>query len=657
MTAFRKILIANRGEIALRIGRSARALGCRTVAVYSEADAGAPHVHAADQAVPIGPPSAAESYLNIERIVAAAKRAGADAVHPGYGFLAENADFAAACADAGIVFIGPDAEAIRLMGDKAAAKRRMREAGVPCVPGYDGDDQSDERLVREADAVGFPLMVKAAAGGGGRGLRVVDSADGLAKAIASARSEALNAFGSDTLILEKALAEPRHVEIQVLADRRGNVVHLGERDCSVQRRHQKVIEETPSPAVTPDLRERMGRDAVAAARAIDYVGAGTVEFLLDEEGRFHFLEMNTRLQVEHPVTEMVTGLDLVAWQIRIAAGEPLSFSQDTIGLRGHAIEARLYAEDPSAGFLPQSGRVLAWRPPAGEGVRTDHGLAAGQDIGSHYDPLIAKIAAFGETREVARRRLIAALEDTVLLGPPSNRSFLVAALEHEAFAAGRATTGFIDRHFPPSALTRPAADDRVKGLSAALIYERSDGDRRDLLANWRSTGPAAWPLRLDFGEGPAEVVVACAGEAVYDVSVDGAEVRVEIQEKGDGRVRFLCDGLVETAHYAFSDEGLHLSLGRLSATVSEIEFGAGAAKGAAGDGRLVAPMSGRIIAVLARPGDAVRRGQALAVLEAMKMEHDIVADIDGTVDRVAVTEGEQVAARQLVLALAPIGGT
>ena len=421
---FTKILIANRGEIACRIIRTAQTLGYRTVAVYSEAEPLALHVTLADEAVCIGPAPVRESYLNIAALLAAARSTGADAVHPGYGFLSENDGFAQACLDAGLVFIGPDPQAILKMGNKAGAKRLMLAAGVPCVPGYQGADQSDATLLTKAAEIGFPIMVKAAAGGGGRGMRLVEHPQDLPVALVSARSEAGNAFGSEELILERAVLEPRHVEIQVFGDRHGHIIHLGERDCSIQRRHQKVFEEAPSPAVTPELRARMGAAAVAAARTVNYVGAGTVEFLLDREGHFYFLEMNTRLQVEHPVTECITGLDLVAWQIAVARGEPLPLTQEQVPLNGHAIEVRLYAEDPYNGFLPQSGDVALWHPPTGEGVRVDHGLASGQIVSPHYDPMIAKIIAHGATRDEARRRLIGALQRTRLLGLPHNLSLI-----------------------------------------------------------------------------------------------------------------------------------------------------------------------------------------------------------------------------------------
>ena len=482
MITFTKILIANRGEIACRITRTAKTLGYRTVAVFSDADAGALHVREADEAARIGPPPAQESYLNIEALLAAAKLAGADAVHPGYGFLSENAAFAEACSKAGLIFIGPPAAAIDAMGNKARAKALMEAADVPCrARAIAARTSPTNILIAEGRRIGFPLMVKAAAGGGGRGMRLVTAAEDLPQALARSRSEAASAFGSDELILERAIADARHVEIQIFADRHGNVIHLGERDCSIQRRHQKVIEETPSPAVSTELREQMGEAAVAAARAIGYVGAGTVEFLLDRSQKFYFLEMNTRLQVEHPVTEAVTGLDLVAWQLRNAAGEKLPLAQHQVRFDGHAIEARLYAEDPQQNFLPQSGVLVDWRPASGAGVRIDHGLAPGQSVSPFYDPMLAKVIAHGATREEARRRLIAALEDTVALGLTTNRSFLIDVLRHPAFAAGEATTAFIDLHFlaVSDAMRRPAPDARMRALAAVLMFEaRANASKR-----------------------------------------------------------------------------------------------------------------------------------------------------------------------------------
>ena len=443
-TPFHKILIANRGEIALRVIRSARALGYRTVAVYSDADRDARHVSAADQAVHIGAALPAHSYLNIPNIIAAAKTAGADAVHPGYGFLAENEDFARACVDAGLVFIGPSAQAILAMGNKAGAKRLMQAAGVPCVPGYQGEDQSEATLVAEAAKIGFPVMIKATAGGGGRGMRLVHDAASFPDALRSAKSEAQSAFGSPEVILERAIVEPRHIEIQVFADRHGNAIHLGERDCSVQRRHQKVIEEAPSPVVGPELRARMGATAVAAVKAIRYEGAGTLEFLLDAQGSYYFMEMNTRLQVEHPVTEAITGLDLVELQLRVAAGEPLPITQEQVRSHGHAIEVRLCAEDADHGFMPQSGTMALWEMPAS--VRVEHALESGAEISPYYDSMIAKLVSHGADRDEARRKLASALDDTVALGVTTNQTFLANCLRHPVFAAGGATTAFIAAH-------------------------------------------------------------------------------------------------------------------------------------------------------------------------------------------------------------------
>ncbi|MBP6770871.1 MAG: acetyl-CoA carboxylase biotin carboxylase subunit, partial [Reyranella sp.] len=467
-TAFRKILIANRGEIALRIIRTARAMGYRTVAVFSSADENARHVREADQAVHIGDVLPAQSYLNIAAIIEAAAISGADAVHPGYGFLAENAGFARACRAAGLVFIGPSPEAIAAMGNKAGAKQLMSEAGIPCIPGYQGADQSEATLQAAADAIGYPVMIKATAGGGGRGMRLVAGAGEFLPALRSARSEAQGAFGNAEVIVERAIIEPRHIEIQILADRHGQAIHLGERDCSVQRRHQKVVEEAPSPAVGAALRERMGAAAVAAVKAIGYEGAGTVEFLLDASGEFHFMEMNTRLQVEHPVTEAITGLDLVELQLRIASGEPLPLTQDDVRLNGHAIEVRLCAEDVARGFMPQSGTMTLWEMPGR--IRVDDALESGGEISPYYDSMIAKLIGHGASREEARRKLLAALEDTAALGVRTNQKFLASCLEHPVFAAGEASTAFIDRHGEELLQGDSEVDSRAHALGAALLY-------------------------------------------------------------------------------------------------------------------------------------------------------------------------------------------
>jgi geranyl-CoA carboxylase alpha subunit len=655
MTRFRTILVANRGEIACRVIRTVRAMGYRAAAVHSEADADALHVRMADVAACIGPPEARASYLNIDAIIAAARRVGAEAVHPGYGFLSENADFARACAEAGLVFIGPSPDAIAAMGNKAEAKRRMAEVDVPCVPGYHGGDQSEAALTREAERIGCPLMVKAAAGGGGRGLRLVPEKKDLAAALARARAEAESAFGSGELILERALADARHVEVQVLADAHGNVIHLGERDCSVQRRHQKVIEEAPSPAVSEELRRRLGTAAVAAARAIGYTNVGTVEFLLAGDGAFYFLEMNTRLQVEHPVTEMVTGLDLVEVQIQIAGGKPLTVRQDDVRFDGHAIEARLYAEAPLQGFLPQSGPLVAWRPPAGARIRIDHGLREGQAISPYYDPLLAKVIAHGCDRDEARVRLIQALEDTVAMGPATNRGFLIDCLAHADFARGTATTQFIPAHFARIELPQPDAG--VLALAAVLWFEASARRHgHDPARTWSSSGTIPWPVRLETGGTPADLTVSVLGPRRYRIA--GADQASEIEMAGDaedGVARFRLDGAERRAAYAFAGETLHLKVGRLDLSVGETLYAPRAGAGSAGgiETEVRAPMNGKVVAVLVAEGQAIERGQRLVVVEAMKMQHEMTAGAAGTVARLAVKAGDQVAARQLLVELKP----
>jgi geranyl-CoA carboxylase alpha subunit len=649
-TTFSKVLVANRGEIACRVIRTARAEGYRTVAVYSEADAGALHVQQADHALCIGPPPVRESYLSIDAVLRAAAASGADAIHPGYGFLSENAAFARAVQAAGLVFIGPDPHAIEQMGNKAAAKRLMLAAGVPCVPGYQGADQSDKTLIAQAREIGVPIMIKAAAGGGGRGMRLVADLAELPAALATARSEAANAFGSDELILERAVVEPRHVEVQVFADRHGNVIHLGERDCSIQRRHQKVFEEAPSPAVDAALRARMGAAAVAAAKAVQYVGAGTVEFLLDREGRFHFLEMNTRLQVEHPVTESITGQDLVAWQLAVARGEPLPLTQDQVRLRGHAIEVRLYAEDPQAGFLPQSGDVALWRPPAGPGIRVDHGLASGQTISPYYDPMIAKIIAHGATRDEARRRLLGALRATRVLGLPTNLGFLTAAAEHEVFAAGAATTAFIGHHFGPEQLQARAPTSRAVAAAAALCFDTTA--YRGAQAGWRSNGPARWPIDLVEGERRHAVHVTVHGPGRLHVELDGGVAHAIELGAGDGADRPLSlDGLHTLATVVRDGPRLHLALDGCVASFDDVTYAPPRRSEQAAESTVSAPMNGRVLAVLVQAGDAVAKGQRLAVLEAMKMEHQLVARRDGVVERVAVRAGDQVATRAVIATL------
>jgi len=646
MKAFTKILIANRGEIACRVIEAARKKGYRSVAVFSEADARSRHVSLADEAVLIGPAPVGQSYLSVERIIDAAKRTGADAVHPGYGFLSENAAFAQACADAGLVFIGPSPNAIRAMGNKAAAKRLMIEAGVPCVPGYQGEVQDDATLTKEAKRIGFPLMVKAAAGGGGRGMRLVKDANDLSAALASARSEATSAFGSGELILEKAVIEPRHVEIQIMADTHGHVIHLGERDCSVQRRHQKVLEEAPCPVMTEALRAQMGEAAVKAAQSIAYSGAGTVEFLLDREGKFYFLEMNTRLQVEHPVTECVTGLDIVALQIDVAAGLPLPMTQAQVTLTGHAIEARLYAEDPANQFLPQTGPVLVWQPARGEGIRIDHGVVDGTDVSPFYDPMLAKIIAYGATRDEARRKLIGALENTALLGVTTNKGFLIDMLRHPVFAEGAATTAFIETNFG----TLDASDDpRARALAGALLVDAASDHAE--LKGWWSTGTALAPIKLMQGEKFYRLTVAQRGMH-YEIAGEGVTHIIDIVSRTNSELRFLADGTEGKATYAIDGTRIHLDIGGRVHSFDDATYAPAAAKDASSDGLIRAPMSGRVIGVNVVAGDKVEKGQTLAVLEAMKMEHQLKAAFAGTVSSVSAQTGEQVSARQVLLTLA-----
>ena len=634
MPGFRKILIANRGEIAVRIARTARALGYRTVAVFSEADRHSPHVEACDQAAAIGPAPAAESYLSIERLIDAARATGAQAIHPGYGFLAENADFAEACAAAKLVFIGPEAKTIALMGDKRRAKEKMAAAGVPVVPGYAGA-QDTQTLKREAGKIGFPLMIKAAAGGGGRGMRVVDSAKGFAGALKSARSEAKSAFGNDEMLLEKLLQGARHIEIQIFADAHGTIIHLGERDCSVQRRHQKVIEEAPSPFVDGPLRQAMGAAAVTAAKAAGYRGAGTVEFLVDAERNFYFLEMNTRLQVEHPVTEMVTGLDLVALQLLVAGGGRLPLAQDDIRFTGHAIEARLYAEDPAKDFLPAAGTIEAWEPPAGKHVRCDAGIAPGQEVSPFYDPLLAKVMAWGEDRSEARRRLIGALEETVLLGPANNRRFLIGVLSNPVFAGGGATTGFIDEHFAGLAAAAPSA--RAVALAAVLLAGF------DPAAMWGRDSVPVVPMRLMIAGEQIAVSITTNRQEPFAVEVAGENVDIAGLALEGTRVRFESAGVLHSGRAVLAGGRVLLELDGCALTASEASAYPSGAGSHDADGSIRAPMTGKVIAAPLEVGASVAAGDLLFVVEAMKMEHEIRAPFAGTVAARLADVGDQIA--------------
>jgi geranyl-CoA carboxylase alpha subunit len=639
-----KILIANRGEIAVRIARAARELGHKSVAVYSDADAQALHVEAADEAVRIGPPPVAESYLSIPALIEAAQASDADAVHPGYGFLAENADFAKACTKSGLTFIGPPARAIALMGDKAKAKARMEKAGVPTVPGHAGEDQSAAALAKAAKDVGYPLMIKAAAGGGGRGMRVVEDAKDFKAALTAAQSEAKGAFGDDRVLLERLITGARHVEIQVIADGHGNAVHLGERDCSVQRRHQKVIEEAPSPAVDDELRAEMGAAAVAAAQAIGYEGAGTVEFLLAADGAFYFLEMNTRLQVEHPVTEMVTDLDIVALQMAVAAGEELPIDQEDVIFEGHAIEARLYAEDPAAGFLPAAGRVAAWRPPHGAFVRVDHGLKQGKEVTPFYDPMIAKVIAWGGTRSVARRRLIGALEDTVLLGLPTNRRFLIEVLGDETFADGEATTDFLDAGFAGPSLKASAPSSTMLAL-AALLLAGYDGSK----PVWGRRFIPVIPIILEAAGERIDAGVMVAETGPHTVEVNGDSVALRVIGRDGPTVRFEQAGTMHNARAVVDGMAVHLELDAASATIRELPAHAGALGAEAGDGVIRAPLTGKVLRAPRKAGEQVAAGDVLFIVEAMKMEHEVRAPTDGVIAEALVAEGEQVPIDQVMM--------
>ncbi|AZC27749.1 acetyl/propionyl/methylcrotonyl-CoA carboxylase subunit alpha [Pseudomonas sessilinigenes] len=648
MPAFTKILIANRGEIACRIQRTAQQLGYRTVAVFSDADAEAPHVRMADEAVRIGPAPVQQSYLDSAAILDAARRSGADAIHPGYGFLSENAEFAAACAAAGITFIGPSAAAIELMGSKRRSKLAMLEAGVPCIQGYQGEEQDDATLQREAQRIGYPLMIKASAGGGGRGMRLVQEPGQLLEQIRTARSEALHAFGSNELILEQALVEPRHVEIQVFGDHHGQLIYLGERDCSIQRRHQKIVEEAPCPVMTPELRQAMGEAALKAGRAVDYVGAGTVEFLLDARGQFYFLEMNTRLQVEHPVTELVTGLDLVALQLQVAAGEPLPLKQEQVRLSGHAIEVRLYAENPAQGFLPQTGQVLRWEP--APGIRTDHGVQEGQWVSPFYDPMLGKLIAHGATREEARRKLLRGVEDCVLLGLESNRRLLANLLGHPVFASGQFSTAFIAEHFAEDPSLQPQLPGHEElAIAAALFHHHGAKAHAGPLAAWRNNAGVAlhyglgqeerhWSLQLSPGTAGL-VQVHQAGQLV-ELKVCSADGRRAILEVGGIRRQYAYH-LENQELWLHSRQGsLHLQDRTHAPVQSQLS---------AHSGTLKAPMDGAIVDVLVSEGMRVSKGQLLLVLEAMKMEHPLKAGIDGMITRVQVGLGDQVKNRQVLL--------
>ena len=653
---FHTVLVANRGEIALRILRTLRRMGYASVAVFSEADRDGPHVLAADRAVCIGAAAPAQSYLNMAALIDAARSAGADAVHPGYGFLSENADFADAVDAAGLVFIGPSGDAIRAMGNKAGAKRLMLQSGMPCIPGYQGEDQRDETLTQQAFEIGYPVMCKAAAGGGGRGMRLVTRPQDLPAALASARSEARTAFGSEELILERAVLAPRHVEIQLLADAHGQVLHLGERDCSVQRRHQKVIEEAPSPAVDADLRQRMGQAAVQSAQALGYIGAGTMEFLLDPQGNFYFMEMNTRLQVEHAVTEAITGLDLVEWQLRVAAGEHLPWTQEQITLQGHAIEVRLTAEDVPAGFLPQVGPVLRWRAPQGRDVRVDSALVTGGEVSAHYDSMVAKLVAHGSTREEARRKLLRAVQDCVLLGVSSNQGFLADCLSDDVFVQGQGVhTGFVAERMGTPAPVAPQAPWRtwvMAALASELPRLAAGGDGRvrpAVMAPGQAHG-----VLVGHGQRCRYALEPQGGHWQVQLQLDDAPWQMltvtDLRWCDDERTEWAvsCAGVTERVLHAQAADQLHVFHAGRTWLFDRVSPHVRPSASKAG-GDVHAPLTARVQQVLVVDGQNVQAGERLLVLEAMKMEHVLTSPVTGVVCDVGVQSGGQALKGALLL--------
>jgi 3-methylcrotonyl-CoA carboxylase alpha subunit len=652
---FKKILIANRGEIACRVASTARLMAVKTVAVYSDADAGAKHVSACDESVYLGGSAPKESYLRWEKIIEAAKATGAEAIHPGYGFLSENEEFAQACADAGLVFIGPPASAIKAMGLKAESKQLMEKAGVPLVPGYHGSDQDPALLKREADRIGYPVLIKASAGGGGKGMRAVEKSEDFEAALASCKREAINSFGDDAVLVEKYAQRPRHIEIQVFGDTHGNYVYLFERDCSVQRRHQKVLEEAPAPGMTQAMRKEMGEAAVAAARAVNYVGAGTVEFIVEQRAdgsmKFYFMEMNTRLQVEHPVTEAITGLDLVEWQLRVAFGEKLPMAQDQLRITGHAIEARICAETPDNNFLPATGTLQVYRKPQATSfergaVRVDDGVREGDAISPFYDSMVAKLIVHGQTREEALARLDEALAQTRIVGLSTNVQFLRYVVRSPSFAQANLDTALIPReeavlfNQEPIGLPLAAAAAVAHTLAGEKSLEGNDPlSRRD---GWRSHGVTERRFEFEFHGEPAKATLAYLHDGALKLSVgDTAGVLAFAQDARGLDIQFA--GQRMTAEVFTQGEVVHVFTARGATQISMIDLLAHAGQSAADTGRLTAPMPGKIVSFSVKAGDKVTKGQALAVMDAMKMEHTIAAPADGTVEELLYAPGDQVA--------------
>jgi acetyl-CoA/propionyl-CoA carboxylase biotin carboxyl carrier protein len=653
------VLVANRGEIAVRVIRTLREMGIRSVAVHSDADAGALHTRLADVAVRIGPAPAAQSYLSIDRVLAAAARTGAQAIHPGYGFLSENVAFARACEQAGVVFIGPPVAAIEAMGDKIRAKQTVVAAGVPVVPGRSEPGMDDDEVARAAAAVGFPVLLKPSAGGGGKGMRVVRAVAELPDAIAAARREARSSFGDDTLLVERYVGNSRHIEVQVLGDSHGTVIHLGERECSLQRRHQKVVEEAPSPLLDTAMRASMGRAAVEAAKAVGYTGAGTVEFIVDADRPrdFFFLEMNTRLQVEHPVTEMITGLDLVEQQIRVAAGGRLAVGQGDISLDGHAIEARLYAEDPARGFLPQAGTVLGLREPTGPGIRVDSSLAVGTVVGSDYDPMLAKVVAWGPDRETARARLVGALGHTAVLGVATNAAFLRALLTDPDVVAGELDTGLVERRGEALTTAAPVPSTVYAAAALALLVDDEPAgpvvDRWDVPDGWR-LGERAWTVRRLQAAGGDAVTVRSRGRAADAELRVGDGGRVPARAARHGDLLTVTVGDLTTSYTMVHDGGtVWLAADGQVTALREQERSASSAGASAGDGAVTSPMPGTVTVVQAAVGDEVVAGTPLLVVEAMKMEHVLTAPVAGTVTELRVGAGQTVGLDEQVAVVTP----
>ena len=666
---FDKILIANRGEIACRVIKTARRLGIKTVAVYSDADVDSRHVRLADEAVAIGPAPVQESYLAGARIIAAAQQTGAQAIHPGYGFLSENEDFCQACCDAGIVFIGPPANAIRAMGSKAEAKRLMAAAGVPLTPGYHGEDQEPSHLQREADAIGYPVLIKASAGGGGKGMRLVEDRDDFTEALASCRREAAAAFGDDRVLIEKYIVRPRHIEIQVFGDTHGNCLYLFERDCSVQRRHQKILEEAPAPGMSRQRRAVMGRAAVEAAQAVGYVGAGTVEFIAHQDGSFYFMEMNTRLQVEHPVTEMITGLDLVEWQLRVAAGETLPLTQEQVQINGHAIEARIYAEDPDRGFLPSTGTLVHLRPPReGLHIRVDTGVEEGDAISPYYDPMIAKLIVWDCDRGRALARLRQALADYRVVGVANNIAFLARLAACSSFTGADLDTGLIEREraslFPPA---QPVPDSVFLIAAVAELLREAGGAGR--VAGYGSDPGSPWQARdgwrlntvacrtLIFRDGDTQrslrIIYQHQG---FSLELAGRTIAASGELNGDGILRVELDGMRIDATVIAAGELRHVFLHGRAWQIASVDPLHYSGEGGSGHGGLLAPMPGRVIALLAELGSEVAKGTPLLILEAMKMEHTITAPSAGRVTAYRFAIGDQVADGAELVAFEPVSG-